>query len=72
MERHKINEDQGFTMLIHAWQRTNTKLRDVAAELVQTVRCPLNIDDCPAEKPAGQESVSRQCRITRLRLKLHD
>ena len=32
MERHKINEDQGFTMLIHASQRTNTKLRDVAAE----------------------------------------
>jgi AmiR/NasT family two-component response regulator len=36
MERHKINEDEAFTMLTHASQRTNTKLRDVAAELVRT------------------------------------
>jgi GAF domain-containing protein len=36
MERHKVNEDEAFTMLIHASQRTNTKLRDVAAELVRT------------------------------------
>jgi len=34
MERHKINEDKAFTILTHASQRTNTKLRDVAAELV--------------------------------------
>jgi GAF domain-containing protein len=36
MERHKITEDEAFTMLTHASQRTNTKLRDVAAELVGT------------------------------------
>jgi GAF domain-containing protein len=36
MERHKIKEDEAFTILTHASQRTNTKLRDVAAELVRT------------------------------------
>jgi GAF domain-containing protein len=36
MERHKIKEDEAFTVLTHASQRTNTKLRDVAAELVRT------------------------------------
>jgi GAF domain-containing protein len=36
MERHKITEDEAFTILTHASQRTNTKLRDVAAELVRT------------------------------------
>jgi GAF domain-containing protein len=36
MERHKVTEDQAFTILTHASQRTNTKLRDVAAELVRT------------------------------------
>jgi len=40
MERHKIKEDQAFTILTHASQRTNTKLRDVAAELVQTGALP--------------------------------
>jgi len=36
MERHKVTEDEAFTMLTHASQRTNSKLRDVAAELVRT------------------------------------
>jgi ANTAR domain len=36
MERHKTTEDEAFTMLTYASQRTNTKLRDVAAELVRT------------------------------------
>jgi GAF domain-containing protein len=36
MERHTVTEDEAFTMLAHASQRTNTKLRDVAAELVRT------------------------------------
>jgi GAF domain-containing protein len=40
MERHKITEDEAFTMLAHASQRTNTKLRDVAAELVGTGTLP--------------------------------
>jgi len=40
IERHKITEDEAFTMLIHASQQTNTKLRDVAADLVQTGTLP--------------------------------
>ena len=40
MERHKIKEDEAFTALTHASQRTNTKLRDVAAELVRTGTLP--------------------------------
>jgi GAF domain-containing protein len=44
MERHKLNEDEAFTMLIHASQRTNTKLRDVAAELVRTGTLPSRRD----------------------------
>ena len=40
MERHKIKEDEAFTMLAHASQRTNMKLRDVAAELVRTGTLP--------------------------------
>jgi GAF domain-containing protein len=40
MERHKIKDDEAFTMLTHASQRTNTKLRDVADELVRTGALP--------------------------------
>jgi AmiR/NasT family two-component response regulator len=40
MERHKIKEDEAFTILTHASQRTNTKLRDVAVELVRTGAVP--------------------------------
>jgi GAF domain-containing protein len=40
MERHKIKEDEAFTILTHASQRTNTKLRHVAAELVRTGAVP--------------------------------
>src|SRR5215207_10301899 len=40
MERHKVKEDEAFTILTHASQRTNTKLRDVAAELVRTGAVP--------------------------------
>jgi GAF domain-containing protein len=40
MERHKITEDEAFTILAHASQRTNTKLRDVAAALVRTGALP--------------------------------
>jgi GAF domain-containing protein len=36
MERHKVTDDQAFTILTHASQRTNVKLRDVAADLVRT------------------------------------
>ncbi|OMQ15779.1 antitermination regulator [Modestobacter sp. VKM Ac-2676] len=36
MERHKITGDQAFTVLTHASQRRNVKLRDVADELVAT------------------------------------
>ena len=44
IERHKITEDEAFTMLAHASQRTNTKLRDVAAELVRTGTLPVDVD----------------------------
>jgi GAF domain-containing protein len=40
MERHKIKEDEAFTILTHASQRSNTKLRDVAADLVRTGTLP--------------------------------
>jgi GAF domain-containing protein len=40
MERHKIKEDEAFTVLTHASQRTNTKLRDVAEDLVRTGALP--------------------------------
>jgi len=36
MERYKITAEQAFTLLTHASQRTNVKLRDVAEELVTT------------------------------------
>jgi GAF domain-containing protein len=44
MERHKIKENEAFTILTHASQRTNTKLRDVAAELVRTGAVPTPVD----------------------------
>jgi GAF domain-containing protein len=40
MERHKIKEVEAFTMLTQTSQRTNTKLRDVASELVRTGALP--------------------------------
>ncbi len=36
MERYKITSDQAFTLLTHASQRSNVKLRDVAEELTTT------------------------------------
>jgi GAF domain-containing protein len=36
MERYKITAEQAFTLLTHASQRHNVKLRDVAEELVTT------------------------------------
>ena len=36
MERYKITSEQAFTLLTHASQRTNVKLRDVAEELTTT------------------------------------
>jgi AmiR/NasT family two-component response regulator len=49
MERHKIKEDEAFTMLTRASQRTNTKLRDVAAELVRTGALPTPVDSLLVE-----------------------
>jgi GAF domain-containing protein len=40
MERYKITQDQAFTLLTHASQNTNVKLRDVAEELVRTGALP--------------------------------
>ena len=36
MERYKVTAEQAFTLLTHASQRTNVKLRDVAQELADT------------------------------------
>jgi len=36
MERYKITAEQAFTLLTHASQRSNVKLRDVAEELTTT------------------------------------
>jgi GAF domain-containing protein len=36
MERYKVTPEQAFTLLTHASQRTNVKLRDVAEELANT------------------------------------
>ena len=36
MERYKVTSDQAFTLLTHASQRANVKLRDVAEELAAT------------------------------------
>jgi GAF domain-containing protein len=49
MERHKIKEDDAFTILTHASQRSNTKLRDVAAELVRTGALPSPVDSLLGE-----------------------
>jgi GAF domain-containing protein len=40
MERYKVTQDQAFTLLTHASQNTNVKLRDVADELVRTGALP--------------------------------
>ncbi|GAA4744876.1 GAF and ANTAR domain-containing protein [Modestobacter marinus] len=36
MERYKVTPEQAFTLLTHASQRTNVKLRDIAEELTAT------------------------------------
>jgi GAF domain-containing protein len=40
MERYQVDADQAFTLLSHASQRTNIKLRDVADDLIHTRRLP--------------------------------
>ena len=36
MERYKVTAEQAFTLLTHASQRSNTKLRDIAEELTDS------------------------------------
>ncbi|SDX47401.1 ANTAR domain-containing protein [Modestobacter sp. DSM 44400] len=36
MERYKVTAEQAFTLLTHASQRSNVKLRGVAEELATT------------------------------------
>lgn len=36
MERHKVTDTRAFEMLVRASQHTNVKLRDIAAQLVQS------------------------------------
>jgi len=40
MERRQLNADDAFTLLGRVSQRTNTKLAEVAAELVETGNLP--------------------------------
>jgi AmiR/NasT family two-component response regulator len=40
MERHRITADQAFQVLATASLRTDTKLRDIAEELVLTGELP--------------------------------
>ena len=56
MERHKIKEDEAFTILTHASQRTNTKLRDVAAELVRTGTLPAELNGAGRKRLTGMPS----------------
>ena len=36
MERHKVTDDHAFAILVQASQHTNVKLRDIAAQLVES------------------------------------
>jgi GAF domain-containing protein len=56
MERHKIKEDEAFTILAHASQRTNTKLRDVAAELVRTGTLPGEVNGAARKRLTAMPS----------------
>jgi GAF domain-containing protein len=40
MERHQINADQAFAVLVRASQHTNAKLRDIAEQLTTTRKLP--------------------------------
>jgi AmiR/NasT family two-component response regulator len=40
MERHDLDSDRAFTVLRHYSQETNTKLRDVAQQLIDTRKLP--------------------------------
>ncbi len=54
MERHKVTAAEASTILTRASQRTNTKLQDVAAELVRTgvLRVPV---DAQSYRPSGRK-----------------
>ncbi|MFD9700924.1 GAF and ANTAR domain-containing protein [Lentzea sp. NPDC059081] len=44
MERHQIDADQAFTVLVRASQHTNLKLRDIAEQLATTRKLPTRDD----------------------------
>ncbi|HWH98803.1 MAG TPA: GAF and ANTAR domain-containing protein, partial [Propionibacteriaceae bacterium] len=52
IERYKITDDQAFTILTHASQQTNVKLRDVATELVRTGELTSEVN---RERPTGPD-----------------
>ena len=54
MERHRLSEPQAFTYLVRASQRTNTKLRLVADQVVRDAetRAEQRLD-VPVEQPSG-------------------
>jgi GAF domain-containing protein len=53
MERHKVTEAEAYTILTRASQQTNTKLQDVAAELVRTGELGVPIDS-QSYRPSGR------------------
>jgi GAF domain-containing protein len=55
MERHKISAQQAFTLLVHASQRTNIKLRDLAEHLALTGE--LLQPRCPTRRRRGEAMV---------------
>lgn len=64
MAHHKVTQDDAFTMLRQASQRLNRKLRDVAAEVVETGTTP----DPPARSRNGEDREHPGERPTRERV----
>lgn len=56
MERYHLDENQSFALLRRLSATTNTKLRDVAAELVRTRRLPGQPDETEGSAEAAEPS----------------
>ena len=60
MERHKITDDRAFALLVRASQDTNTKLRDIAEQLVRSGALPGGPDPGRRRASAAPVQVGRQ------------
>ena len=56
VERHKITPDEAFARLSHASQVTNRKLRDIAADLVDTGVEPRQARSDGAQRPVRKRA----------------